>query len=126
MTDYLYDIVEDNPHWVQSTLELAFYADQQAAARLLERLIIDTSIDVVVQLTPEMTVSKPRFLLECLVGPDNDEYQPSVPRYWPWCDEYDNSFEWEPSVENRLRALVVETGVADTLPDDWRFEDLSF
>jgi hypothetical protein len=57
------------------------------------------------------------FFLECLVGLDNEAYRPPIPRYWLWEEEFDITFEWEQSVKNRLRTLVVETGVAETLPD---------
>ncbi|MFC7164971.1 hypothetical protein [Halospeciosus flavus] len=95
---YLQESVEDNPRWVQSALEQAFYADQAAATDLLERLVTDESIEFSVQLTSDRTVPKERFLIECLVGPDR-AYEPTVPRYWEWWDESDYIFDWNPSID---------------------------
>jgi hypothetical protein len=120
---YLQESVEDNPRWVQSALEQAFYADQAAATDLLERLVTDESIEFSVQLTSDRTVPKERFLIEYLVGPDR-AYEPTVPRYWEWWDESDYIFDWNPSIESRLRALIADLDL--DLPSDWTFQDLRF
>ncbi|WP_232688965.1 hypothetical protein [Halobacterium zhouii] len=120
---YLQESVEDNPRWVQSALELAFYADQAAATELLERLVTDESIEFSVQLTPDRTVPKERFLIECLVGPDRTS-EPTVPRYWKWWDKSEYTFDWNPSIESRLRALIADLEL--DLPSDWSFQDLHF
>lgn len=120
---YLQQSVEDNPRWVRSALELALYADQAGATDLLERLITDESIEFTVQLTPDRTVPKERFLIECLVGPDR-AYDPTVPRYWDWWEESGYTFDWNPSIESRLRGLIGELEL--DMPSDWTFQDLGF
>jgi hypothetical protein len=50
---------------------------------------------------------------------------PTVPRYWDWKDAADISFEWESDIVTQIRDLVVETGRAQDLPDDWSFQDLT-
>lgn len=125
MTAYLCEVVADKPWWVQQTLEHAFYADQQAAAELLWQLLTDDSITFTVHLAPGREVTKARFLLESLVGPDSEAYRPTVPRFWPKIDDYAD-FEWDSSIKDRLRTLVEETGLAEELPPEWTFQDLAF
>lgn len=125
VADYLSEIVEDEPRWVRSALEVAIYADQRAATDLLERLLTDDGIEFAVELTPGETVSKERFLLECLVGSDN-EFRPLVPRYWEWWDEFGFAFEWDPSVRSRLRTLVTNLDTGLDLPSEWTFQDLRY
>lgn len=117
---YLRAVVENKPRWVRSTLELAFYADQDGATALLKGFVTDDSIEFSVQPTPKLTVPKERFLVECLVGPDADTYRPLVPRYWPWWEEFGVIFDWDSSIEARLRELKLG------LPTGWTFQDLRF
>ncbi|WP_193787801.1 hypothetical protein [Natronorubrum tibetense] len=124
--EYLRSSIEDKHWWTQAALEHAFYADQRAAADLLTSLVVDESLDFSAQLAPECAVSKERFLFECLVGPDTDDYHPNVPRFWSQWNEITEGFEWSRSVELDLRSLVRRTGVEDELPEDWTFQDLSF
>lgn len=125
-TEYLRTSVENKPWWTLAALEHALYADQRAAANLLETLVQDESINFSVQLSPESTVSKERFLFECLVGPDTDEYHPNVPRFWSQWPEIIEEFQWSKPVELDLRSLIRGTEVVHDLPDDWTFQDLSF
>lgn len=120
---YLSERVENKPRWVQSALELALYADQEAAVNLLEQLLTDESLEFSVQLTPDLIVPKERFLIECLVGPDR-RYGPTIPRYWDWWDDSDHTVDWDPSVESRLRDRIAALGL--DLPPDWTFQDLRF
>ena len=109
--------------WVSGTLERAFYADQSAAADLLERLVTDDAIAFTVP-HPQGDVDSARFFLDTVAGPEFEQSM-RLPRYWDWQAEFDYTFEWDRSVEQRIRTLVEETGVAESLPSDWTFEDLA-
>ncbi len=126
VTAYLREVVVDKPWWVQQTLEHAFYADQHAATELLRQLITEESLAFTVPLAPERDVTEDRFLLECLVGPDSKKYRPTVPRFWSTIEDYADEFEWDATVEEQLRTLVEETGIAKELPTDWTFQELAF
>lgn len=124
VSKFLYETVENKPYWVRSTLELAFYADQQAATDLLERLLLDNSIEFTVELPSGLTVSKERFLVGCLAHLYNEDSYPSVPRYWAWWDEFEVSFDWEPSIETRLQTLLLDSDLESRVRSNGPFQDL--
>lgn len=103
-------------------LEHAFYADQYAAVDLLERIVHDESIQYTFD-HPTGEITKTRHLLDAAAGAASD-HSPMIPRYWDWEVELGYSFELDDTVEQRLRALVVETGLEKDLPSDWEFADL--
>lgn len=47
-----------------------------------------------------------------------------MPRYYDWDEEFDNTFELDDTVEQRIRDLVEETGFDATLPNDWMFREI--
>jgi hypothetical protein len=47
-----------------------------------------------------------------------------MPRYYDWNEEFDDMFELDETVEQRIRDLVAETGFDATLPNEWTFRDL--
>lgn len=121
VADGVHARVSEDPFWVHATLEHAFYADQHAAVELLERILTDDSLE-----PPDTHYDRlERHLLDCVVGPDSGGFWPTTPRYWEWHETFEYAFTWDPEVERRVRDLVVETGVADELPDDWTLQDLA-
>ncbi|MFB6201404.1 MAG: hypothetical protein ABEI98_05275 [Halorhabdus sp.] len=122
--DHLHEMASEHMFWAQSSLEHAFYADQHAAVELLERLVRDEPVDVSVSYVTG-TAGTARFFLDCVAGPDSDEYWPQIPRYWDWHNHDAFAFEWDPEVEERIRTLVHDTEVDEELPTDWTFQDLA-
>jgi hypothetical protein len=112
---------EDAYFWTSAALERAFYADQDAAVGVLERLLADDPPDVTVP-HPDGEVGVERFFLDAIAGADHDGFR--VPRYWDLGDELGYEFSWDGDVAARVRSLASDTGVAAELPDDWTFADL--
>jgi hypothetical protein len=124
VVERLHDRVSEDRFSVNPALEHAFYADQHAAVDALERLVTDESIDEA-ESDFMRDISYRRYLLDCVVGPDGDGYWPTTPRYWDWYEEFDYAFEWDDTVERRIRDLVVKAGFDADLPNDWTFRDLA-
>lgn len=122
--DHLHEMASEHTFWAQSSLEHAFYADQHAAIELLERLVRDDPVDVSVSYVTG-TAGGARFFLDCVAGPDSDEYWSQIPRGWDWHDHDAFAFGWDPEVKERIRDLVQDTGVDEELPPDWTFQDLA-
>jgi len=122
--EHIHAMGAEHRFWAKASLEQAFYADQHAAVELLERLVRDDPVDVSVSYVTG-TAGGSRFFLDCVVGPDSDEYWPQIPRYWDWHDHDAFAFEWDPDVKERIRDLVRDTGIDEDLPADWTFQDLA-
>jgi len=101
--------------WASTAIEHAMHADQHAATTLLEDLF---AADL---------VSDPAQLLR-IVGAIDRGYYPDSSDLWDWetlYPEYQaDGFDWDPDVRDRLRAVVVDCGLARQLPDDWSFTDI--
>ena len=99
--------------WAGSVIGHALHADPHAATDLLEE-VFDTE-------PPD----DPAMLLTEAGRIDRGVY-PAEPRYWDWESVYPEftSFEWDPTVERRLRDLVVESGIDHYLPDGWDLRDV--
>ncbi|MFC6721565.1 hypothetical protein [Halobacteriaceae bacterium SHR40] len=101
--------------WAGTAIEHAMHADQHAATRILEELF---AADL---------VSDPAQLLHC-VGKIDRGYYPDSSDHWDWETLYPefhaDGFDWNPGVRDRLRAVVVDCGLAQQLPDDWEFTDI--
>ena len=108
---------------VNAILEHAFYADQHLAMDLLERISHDDSIQESVY-HRSGHISETRYLLDSPAGAVSD-FSPTLPRYWDWDEEVDYEFELDDDVEQRIRRLVAEEGIADDLPSDWEIDDLT-
>ena len=123
--------VADNIHEHASTdifvvnpmLEHAFYADQQLAIDLLERIARDDSIQRTLSYSTDQ-ISEIRYLLDAPAGAVSD-FTPTMPRYWEWQDDLGYEFEVNEDVEERIRQLVAEHGIDDDLPSDWEIPDLT-
>jgi hypothetical protein len=53
-----------------------------------------------------------------------DDHWPGMPRYYDWHEEFDDTFELDDTVEQRIRDLVEAAGFDADLPNDWTFRDL--
>lgn len=123
VSDQLRTLAETEHKWLQTTLNTAFHADQQAAVAALERLATDDSLTGTVQrMSYETDLTHHCFgavanLKQKFVGPH-------VPMYWEFETEFEYAFELQPEVEQRIRELARQTGVAETLPENWQLHEL--
>lgn len=101
--------------WAGTAVEYAIHADQYAATALLENLF------------EEGIVSDPIMLLRPLGSIERGNY-PSSSDHWDWetlYPEFDEAgFDWDPSVRDRLRTVVEDSGLAQQLPAEWTFDDI--
>jgi len=123
VADRIHDHAAEDIFVVNPMLEHAFYADQHAAIKVLERIIHDDSIQKTMQ-HPTGNISEARYLLDAPAGAVSD-FWPMMPRYWDWNEDLGYTFELDEDVEQRLRDLVVEEGLDTDLSDDWEIEDLT-
>jgi hypothetical protein len=110
---HLHDVVTEEPFWVRGVLPHAFYADQHAAADLLEALLADERVD-----------GEDRYVLASILATVDRDSTPKIPRYWDLREELDYRFEWDGEVRSRLRDAIEAAGFHERLPDDWTFGDL--
>jgi hypothetical protein len=101
--------------WASTAIEHAMHADQHAATDLVETLFAG---DI---------VSDPAQILHILGRIDNG-YPPDASDHWDsetlLPKFHEDGFDWDPAVRDRLRAVVVDCGLARQLPDDWEFTDI--
>ena len=101
--------------WASTAIEHAMYADQHAAASLLEDSF---EADI---------VSDPALIIHSLGSIERGRY-PDSSEHWDWGALYpefdDEGVDWDPDVRDRLRAVVEDCGLARELPDDWTFADI--
>ncbi|MEZ3163864.1 hypothetical protein ABNG03_03655 [Halorubrum sp. RMP-47] len=124
VADRLHARVSEDIFLVNPTLEHAFYADQYAAVDLLEALLRDESIDGTFSRPARDDMPYRRYLLDCAYGLKTDDHWPGMPRYYDWHKEFDDTFELDDTVEQRIRDLVEAAGFDATLPNDWTLRDL--
>lgn len=108
---------------VNAMLEHAFYADQQLAMDVFERIVGNDSIQKTIS-HPTGEVSETRSLLDAPAGAASD-FDPTIPRYWEWQKELDYGFELDGDVEQRIRQFITENEIDDDLPSDWEIDDLT-
>lgn len=113
VADRLYEIASDDPRWVTSALEQAFYADQHAACDCLARIVRDGH------------VANERSLFTCVVTQNQPEHWPGIPPYLDWTEDVSVTFEWDDTVVSRIEELVAEAGIERDLPDEWSLIDLT-
>ena len=123
VADDIFDHASADIFVVNPMLEHAFYADQQLAIDLLERIARDDSVQHTIT-QPRGAISETRYLLDAPAGAVSD-FTPTMPRYWEWQEELSDEFELDDDVEQRIRQLVAEHGIDDDLPSDWEVAELT-
>jgi hypothetical protein len=113
VADHLQDVVTEELFWVHGALSHTFYADQHAAADLLEALLTDERIDY-----------EDRYTLASVLGTVDYDSPPQIPRYWDLREELDYHFEFDEAVRSRLRETIEAEGFHRRLGDDWTFSDM--
>jgi hypothetical protein len=113
VADHLEDVVTEEPFWVRGVLPHAFYADQHAAADLLEALLADERID-----------QENRYNLASTLADVDRDSTPQIPRYWDFREELDYRFEFGEGVRSRLRDAIKAEGFHRRLGEDWTFRDM--
>jgi len=113
VADHIHDVVTDELFWVRGVLPHTFYADQHAAADLLEALLTDERIDY-----------EDRYLLAAILATVDHDSTPKIPRYWDLREELDYRFEWDETVRTRLRETIKTEGFHERLPANWTFSDM--
>lgn len=111
--DHLQDIVTEELFWVHGALSHTFYADQHAAADLLEALLTDERIDY-----------EDRYTLASVLGTVEYDSPAQIPRYWDPREELEYHFEFDETVRSRLRETIEAEGFHRRLGDDWTFSDM--
>jgi len=113
VTDHLLEVVTEEPFWVRGVLPHTFYADQHAAADLLDALLTDDRIDY-----------EDRYLLASILATVDSDSTPKIPRYWDLREEGDYRFEFDEAVRSRLRETIEAEGFHRRLGEDWTFSDM--
>lgn len=113
VSEHLTDVVTEELFWVRGVLPHTFYADQHAAADLLEEFITAAHIEY-----------EDRYMLVSILAGLDHEAAPTIPRYWDWRAELDYRFEWDKTVRSRLREAIETEGFHERLPEDWTFSHL--
>jgi hypothetical protein len=108
-------VANDYEIWASTAIEHAMHADQQAATALLEGVFADD------------LVADPAMLFRDIGRIDRGSY-PETSDHWDWQDIYPaiatEGFDWDPTIKQRLRTLVAESGLAAELPPDWTLADI--
>jgi len=113
VADHVHDVVTEELFWVRGVFPHAFYADQHAAADLLDALLTDDRIDY-----------EDRYLLASILATVDSDSTPKIPRYWDLRKEGDYRFEFDEAVRSRLRETIEAEGFHRRLGEDWTFSDM--
>jgi transcriptional regulator NrdR family protein len=113
VADHLHEVVTEELFWVRGVLPHTFYADQHAAADLLEALLTAERIDY-----------EDRYMLASILAKVDHDSTPKVPRYWDLRKDLDYRFEWDETVKAQLREAVETEGFHERLPENWTFSDM--
>jgi hypothetical protein len=113
VADHLHEVVPEELFWVRGVLPHTFYADQHAAADLLEALLTAERIDY-----------EDRYMLASILAKVDHDSTPKIPRYWDLREELDYRFEWDETVRARLREAIETEGFHERLPENWTFGDM--
>jgi hypothetical protein len=113
VADHIHDVVTEELFWVRGTLPHAFYADQHAAADLLEALLTAERIDY-----------EDRYMLASILAGVDCDSTPKTPRYWDLHEELDYRFEWDETIRARLRDAIETESFHEHLPENWTFSDM--
>jgi hypothetical protein len=113
VADLVQEAVTEELFWVRGVLPHTFYADQHAAADLLESLLTTDRIDY-----------EDRYMLASVLATVDHDSTPKIPRYWNVREERDYRFEWDESLRARLRETIEDEGFHERLPENWTFGDM--
>lgn len=113
VTDHVTDVVTEELFWVRGVLPHTMYADQHAGADLLETLLTAERIDY-----------ENRYMLASTLAEVDRNSLPDIPRYWDMYEELEYRFEWDNTVQTRLRDLIEREGFSRRLGEDWTFRDM--
>ena len=113
VADHVQEVVTEELFWVRGVLPHTFYADQHAAADLLDALLADEQIDY-----------EDRYLLASILATVDHDSTPKIPRYWDLREELDYRFEFDEAVRSRLRETIETEGFHRRLGEDWAFSDM--
>lgn len=111
--DHLRDAVTEELFWVRGVLPHTFYADQHAAADLLDALVTDERIDY-----------EDRYLLASILSDVDRDSAPKIPRYWDRREELNDRFVFDEAVRSRLRNTIESEGFHRRLGEEWTFNDM--
>jgi len=122
--DRLVELGKDEHKFVKISLNTAFYVDQHEAVDVLEQLVTDDDIDTTTDQLGR-TVDLTEFYFRAVSDLETDKLVgPHAPPYWEKGDELERVLDVDPDVENKIRKLAYQTGVADGLSADWSLADL--
>jgi len=125
VADNLLALAEDEPKFVKITLNTAFYVDQHAALDAFETIVTDEDIASGTRSTLGMETDLTEFYFQAVADLETEELLgPHAPPYWDEDDDLTRVIDVDPDVKQRIRKLAHETGVAESLPDDWVLQDL--
>lgn len=113
VADHVQEVVTEELFWVRGVLPHTFYADQHAAADLLDALLTDERIDY-----------EDRYLLTSILATVDSDSSLQIPRYWDRREELDDRFEFDEAVQSRLRESIEAEGFHRRLGEDWTFSDM--
>jgi len=124
VADRLVELATDEHKFVKISLNTAFYVDQHEAIDVLERLVTDDDIETTTDRLGR-TVDLTEFFFRAVADLETDKLVgPHAPPYWEAGDELKRTLDVAPEVEEQIRTLAHQTGVADGLPADWSLADL--
>ena len=125
VADHLLALAEDEPKFVKITLNTAFYVDQHAALDTFETIVTDENIASGTRNTLGRETDLTEFYFQAVADLETEELLgPHAPPYWDEDDDLARVVDIDPDVKQRIRELAHETGVAESLPNDWTLQDL--
>jgi hypothetical protein len=113
VADHVQEVITEELFWVRGVLPHTFYADQHAAADLLDALLTDERIDY-----------EDRYLLASILAKVDHDSTPKIPRYWDLHEGLDYRFEFDEAVRSRLRETIEAEDFHRRLGEDWSFSDM--
>jgi len=125
VADHLLALAEDEPKFVKITLNTAFYVDQHTALDAFETIVTDEDIASGTRSTLVTETDLTEFYFRAVADLETEELLgPHAPHYWDEDDDLARVIDSDPDVKQRIREMAHETGVADSLPNDWTLQDL--
>ena len=125
VVDHLLALAEDEPKFVKISLNTAFYVDQHAALNAFETIVTDEDIISGTRSTLVGETDLTEFYFRALADLETEELLgPHAPPYWNEDGDLARIIDIDSDVKQRIRELARETGVADSLPNNWTLQDL--